>query len=92
MKEIRHIVKRAGHNEPFDERKLYASIYSACLAVQVSQPEAENLAEQVVTAVKHATSHDYRLTSHRLKVEAAKALGYYHPNASYLYQHHHDLC
>ena len=39
-----HIVKRAGRTEPYDVRKLYASVYSACLSVREHPGAAELIA------------------------------------------------
>lgn len=55
MKEIKDIVvKRGGRKESFDERKLYASIYAACLTTGKKEKEAEEIAERVCNEVcKH---------------------------------------
>ena len=38
MSNTKHIVKRAGHSESYDTKKLYASVYAACgaAAYQIS--------------------------------------------------------
>jgi len=42
-----HIVKRRGHKEEYDERKVYASAYAACLNVHLGEIEAEEIATKV---------------------------------------------
>lgn len=46
------IVKRRGHREPFDERKLYASIYAAAESAMCDEGSCENLAGVVTEEVK----------------------------------------
>ena len=41
------IVKRRGHVEEFDERKVYGSCYAACLSSHVPHIEAEKVCEKV---------------------------------------------
>ena len=48
---MKHIVKRGGHSEPYDIKKLYASIYSVCLSVRTPEGEAELVAERVTKHV-----------------------------------------
>jgi len=67
-----HIVKRALHyTEPYDERKLYASVYAACLSVRTPAGEAELTADRVCRTVEpwledksEVTSGDIRLHVH----------------------------
>ncbi len=42
-----HVVKRKGHNETFDVKKVYASVYWASRSAHVGEQEAEKLAEAV---------------------------------------------
>ena len=51
MKKV-HIVKRGGHEEHFDERKVYASCFAACLNVHMNKIEAEECAEKVTKDIK----------------------------------------
>ena len=46
------IVKRRGHTEEFDERKVYASCYAACLSSHVEHMEAEKISEKVTKEIK----------------------------------------
>ncbi len=88
---MNHIVKRKGHNEPFDERKLYASIYAACLSLRVSDEEAETIAHMVTGDVKNEIKDEKEVSAHMLHTEVEKSLKKYHPDAAYLYKTHKDL-
>ncbi|MGD8373262.1 MAG: hypothetical protein PVI21_00170 [Candidatus Woesebacteria bacterium] len=84
-----NIVKRSPeHNEPYDERKLYASIYAICLSVRAPQGEAEITADHVCKDVKPWLLGKSEVTSADIRRKAAEHLGIYNPNAAYLYKHH----
>ncbi len=88
---MKHIVKRKGHSEPYDIKKLYASIYSACLAVRTPEGEAELVAERVVKHVSEWLESKHEVTAHDIRAQAAKHLKAYSPDASYLYGVHRSL-
>ncbi len=46
------VVKRHGRKERFDERKLYASIYSAALVAGYGELKAEKFADSVCNIIK----------------------------------------
>ncbi len=82
------IIKRAQHREEFDERKLYASIFSACQAVRESERGAELIADQVTKDVLLWLEQKQEVTSHEIRLKAASFLRGYHADASYIYLHH----
>jgi transcriptional regulator NrdR family protein len=84
-----HIVKRSpGHTEPYDERKLYASMYASCLSVRAPQGEAELTAERVCKDIHPWLGTKHEVTSADIRRKAAEHLAIYNPNAAYLYKHH----
>ena len=46
------IVKRHGHRERFDERKVYGSVYAACASAHYRERQCENLAADVSKKIK----------------------------------------
>jgi len=85
----RIVVKRAGHEEPYDERKLYASVYAAVRASGAQIEAAETLAQKVVDDVTESfLSKKKSVTSKDIHSETAKRLHALHGRAHYLYQHH----
>ncbi len=88
---MKHIVKRAGHSEEFDQRKLYASVYAACVAVKVPIGEAEIVAEKVTNDVIKQMGDKYEVTSGDIFRKASLFLQGYNPDAAYIYQHSHKL-
>ncbi len=88
---MNHIVKRKGHKEAFDERKLYASVYASLLSLRMSDEEAETISHMVTEEVKTELKDTKEITSDALQKSATKSLKKYHPDAAYLYQTHKDL-
>lgn len=83
-----HIIKRAGHNEPYDVRKLYASIYAACLSVREQPGAAELVAEEVCKDVETWLSRKHEVTSNDIRLQAARYLNDINSDAGYMYMHH----
>jgi len=87
----KHIVKRAGHRELFDARKLYASVYAACLSVRTPEGEAELVAAQVQQLVEEWLERKHEVTGHDIRIQATKHLKVYNPDAAYMYRAHREL-
>ncbi len=84
----KHIVKRGGHSEPYDPRKLYASIYAAVLADRQPSGTAEVIAEKVVHDIETWLGRKSEVSSNDIRRTAAKYLYGYNPDAAYAYMHH----
>lgn len=82
------IVKRHRHIEPYDPHKVMRSIYMACLAVRAPAGEAEITAKRVEQDLALWARKKPEITSHDIRVHAAKLLHTYNPNAAYIYKHH----
>jgi transcriptional regulator NrdR family protein len=88
---MNHIVKRKGHKEAFDEKKLYASIYAACMTLRMEDEEAETISQMVCDEVKSEIKDEKEVTADKLQTIAAKSLKKYHPDAAYMYKTHLDV-
>jgi transcriptional regulator NrdR family protein len=85
---MKHVVKRAGHAEAFDNKKLYVSIFAACLAMREPVGTAEIIAEKVSTDVETWIEKKSEVLSNDIRRVAAKHLYSYNPDAAYAYMHH----
>lgn len=84
-----NIVKRSpGHSEPYDERKLYASLYASCLSVRAPAGEAELTADRVCQDITPWLGKKPEITSTDIRHAAAQHLKVYNPHAAYIYLHH----
>ena len=88
----RHVVKRRGHTEAFDERKIYASVYESCHAGKLSTKQAEKIATSVSSSIKKWAEKKDHMNSHEIHKEVVKALHKHHADVAYLYEHHKNVC
>jgi transcriptional regulator NrdR family protein len=88
---MKHIVKRRGQTELFDERKLYAGVYSSCLAVRTPEGSAELTAEKITELVKQWLADKKEVTSSDIHRQAVKHLKIYNPDAAILHDTHRSL-
>ena len=86
------IIKRHGHNEEFDERKVYASCYSACLASQkVTVKEAETISAKVCIDIKKWIKNKKNIDSHQLFDQVTNYLSKYNKDVAFVYLTHKDI-
>lgn len=85
-------VKRAGHLEAFDDRKLYGSAYAACLNAHLPEQQCELVAGKVLKEVKsHLKKHGEKISSSHLSILVHDALEKHDEDAAFLYRTHLDL-
>lgn len=87
----KHIVKRKGHKEMYEDRKLYASVYATCMSLRVSEVQAETIAKAVVHEVEQEIKEKEEVTAHEISHLAKESLKKYNEDAAYLYEHHRDV-
>jgi len=80
---------RHQHTERFVRKKLHDSIVAACLSVRAPEGQAEATANAVCESVISWLSSRPEVTSHDIRIAAARYLKSYHPEAAYLYEQHH---
>lgn len=91
MAKDNHIVKRGGHTEPYDERKLYAAVYSACQSVRETQATSEMIASQVCKEIGEWLNNKHEVTSHDIRMHTALHLQAYNEDASWILKHHRNI-
>lgn len=87
----RHVVKRRGHLEKFDERKIYASAYAACLSAHVPPRDAEVIASKACVAICRWVQIHTMITAHMLYEQLVRELRKHNKNAAFMYETHTDL-
>ena len=90
-RKIRHIVKRHGHGEVYDERKVYASVYSACKSAQLTIRRTEEIAGEVTRAINRWIRGRETVTCHEVHGVVAHEMNKRGKSAAYMYKHHRDL-
>ncbi len=90
-KTLLHIVKRKGHTEPYDERKVYGSCYFACRNAHMNEEKAEELANKVCTQVTKSINKKKFVTSDDISRLLIQELKKYDEDAAFLYETHRDI-
>ncbi|MBI2651281.1 hypothetical protein HYX01_02325 [Candidatus Woesearchaeota archaeon] len=85
------IVKRKGHSEEFDERKVYASCYAACLNTQLHDAEAEKICEKVSKEIKLWAKRKKKVSSSEIFAKVIEAMKKYNKDAAFMYETHRDI-
>lgn len=85
------IVKRRGHCENFDERKVYGSCYFACRSAHLSEKEAERISNRICIAVRKWIKGKKEVMSDELFLFLVKELKKYNDDSSFLYETHRDI-
>jgi len=88
---MKHIVKRRGHKEPFDEKKIYASCYAACLSAHLNHVEAEKICAKVAGEIQKWVAAKDEVTSHEIFLQTAKTIKKHHREAAFMYATHRDI-
>jgi len=88
---MKHIVKRAGHSEEYDPKKLYASVYCASLSVREPVGSAELIAQKVVDELGSWITNKHQVTSDDIRRMAAKHLVGINPDAGQIYKNHREF-
>ncbi len=91
-KKIIYTVKRGGHREKFDDKKLYGSAYAACLNAHLDEKKSEKIAEMVLKEVKAKLAKGgQEVSSSHLSILVYEALKKHEKDAAFLYSTHLDL-
>ena len=69
------VVKRRGRKENFDERKIYASIYSACMSRYLNEPKCESIAAGITNVIKRWLNNKNVITSNQIRKKVRTELG-----------------
>ena len=85
-----HIVKRKGHLEQFDERKVYASVYAAALNCHYEENDAEKIAAVVMKKVNHWVKNKGLVNADQIRSQILKEIK--DKSVALMYKHHLDLC
>lgn len=86
-----HIVKRRGHKQEFDEKKVYASSYAACLSAHVDKAEAEHIAELVTREIKKWIDDKEEVSSQQIFEQVSDELRHLSKEAAFMYSTHRDV-
>ena len=91
MKCETHVMKRDGHLETFDLKKIYQAAYEACLNVHLSLLASKKIAQHVVKDIKELVKNKPKIKSDVLFAEVARALYKHNEHVAFMYETHRDI-
>ena len=85
------IVKRKGHAELYDERKLYGSCFFACRNAHLSDKEAGEICSKVSKLAAKWMAKKKTASSGEISRFLAEELKKFNGDAAFLYETHRDI-
>ena len=85
------IIKRRGHREEYDNKKVYASAYAAVLNCHETEMKAEDVAKKVVKEVDKWIAKQQFVESSDIKKQLTVELSKFHEDYALMYRTHLDL-
>lgn len=85
------IVKRRGHTEPFDERKIYGSCYFACMNAHLGVQESEKICGKVCASIKKKIGRMKTVSSDQIFSILIAELKKHNEDAAFLFETHRDI-
>ncbi|MBU0531966.1 hypothetical protein KKB44_00565 [Candidatus Micrarchaeota archaeon] len=85
------IIKRRGKKEKFDERKVYASIYAACMDCDLPPTKAELIAENVTKEVNKFIKGKKKVNSTEIFGFVIQKLAREHEAVAFMYETHREV-
>ena len=86
-----HIVKRKGHKEPYDNHKVYASCYAACLNAHMQKELAEEICGKVMKEIDEWIIGKDTASSQEIFEKITQVMVKYNADSSFMYKSHRDI-
>lgn len=86
-----HVIKRKGHKEKYDEKKVYASVYSACIICDLSEKKSEKVADEVTKEITKLVNKNKIKNSKEIFEAAAGMLKKHNEDVAFMYETHRDI-
>lgn len=90
-KTILQIVKRKGHSELYDERKVYGSCYFSCRNAHLSEQESEEICGKVSASITKWVKKQKAVSSNEIFKKLIEELKKHNGDAAFLYETHRDI-
>lgn len=82
------IVKRKGHKERFDERKVYGSVYAACASAHYDEMRCEEIAEDITKKIKKFFNNKKETQSIEIRKKIESELKKKDEELAFFYEQH----
>lgn len=84
----RCVVKRKGHTEEFDEKKVYGSVYAACASAHYEELKCEKIADEITKKIKKFLADKKEITSVEIRKKIESELKKKSKELAFFYEHH----
>ena len=85
------IVKRKGHTELYDERKVYSSCFFSCRNAHLSEKESEEICNKISAEITKWIKNHKIVSSNDIFRKLADELKKHNADAAFLYETHRDI-
>ena len=82
------VVKRKGHTEEFDEKKVYGSVYAACASAHYDEMQCEKIAGEVTKKVKKLLKNKKEVSSTEIRKRIENELKKKDEELAFFYEQH----
>lgn len=94
-KSVHCVVKRKGRTEEYDERKVYGSVYAACLSVNANEKKCETtanlIAKKITTWIKVGAKKGICVDTRQIGAKVVVELKKHDKDAAFMYETHRDI-
>ncbi len=85
------IIKRKGHTEIYDERKVYGSCFFACRNAHLSEKESEEICSKICISIAKLINKKKVISSNYIFRLLIQELKRHNEDAAFLYETHRDI-
>jgi transcriptional regulator NrdR family protein len=85
------VVKRRGHKETFDEKKVYASIYAACMDCSLGVKKCEGISEHITSELKNHLRSKREVNSTEIFGFVMERLARFNEPSAFMYETHREM-
>ena len=82
------IVKRKGHTEKFDDKKVYASVYAACASAHYHEGKCEQMSSMVLKSINNFVKGKKQISSGQIRKKIMLELKKKDGDLVFYYEHH----
>ena len=82
------VVKRRGHKEMFDEKKVYGSVYAACASAHCDEMQCEKIAGEITKKVKKLVKNKKEISSTEIRKKIESELKKKDEELAFFYEQH----
>ncbi|MEW6035093.1 MAG: ATP cone domain-containing protein [Candidatus Micrarchaeota archaeon] len=85
------VVKRRGKKEAFDDKKVYGSVYSACMDCSLGEKDCERIAGRMLDEVRKFLKGRHEVNSTEIFGFIMQKLAKEHEAVAFMYETHRDI-